>query len=270
MMPTLSYLLAAPVAYRVAKELPGVCLRIVEGYTGHLIDWLHRGEVDISLLYGPGAELHMRVAELFFEELVLLGPKESELKPDKPIRVEQLGKLKLVLPSRPHGLRSAVEAAADKARIKLNVQFEADSFGVLKDLVGMGLGFTVLPLSAVHREGELKRFGYSRLINPKVNATHRSWPAFEPVRHQGDLSGQGAAARRDRGHHPIRKMAGLSVSKSPLAHIAAETLLAAQHPPGVAKSLETWHLFRIRTDVSLQSGGATIIMFGTPYLSTSE
>jgi LysR family nitrogen assimilation transcriptional regulator len=168
MMPTLSYLLAAPVAYRVAKELPGVSLRIVEGYTGHLIDWLHRGEVDISLLYGPGAELHMRVTELFFEELVLLGPKESELKPDKPIRVKQLGKLKLVLPSRPHGLRSAVEAAADKARIKLDVQFEADSFGVLKHLVGMGLGFTVLPLSAVHREGELKRFGYSRLINPKV------------------------------------------------------------------------------------------------------
>lgn len=168
MMPTISYLLAGPVAYRVAKELPGVSLRIVEGYTGHLIDWLHRGEVDISLLYGPGAGLHMRVTELFFEELVLLGPLDSGLKSDKPVPVAQLGKLKLVLPSRRHGLRSVVEAAADKARIKLDVQFEADSFGVLKDLVEKGLGFTVLPLSAVHRAGELSRFKFSRLVRPKV------------------------------------------------------------------------------------------------------
>jgi LysR family transcriptional regulator, nitrogen assimilation regulatory protein len=53
MMPTISYLLAGPVAYRVAKELPDVSLRIVEDYTGHLIDWLQRGEVAFPCCTGP-------------------------------------------------------------------------------------------------------------------------------------------------------------------------------------------------------------------------
>jgi DNA-binding transcriptional LysR family regulator len=168
MMPTISYILAGPVARRVARDLPGVSLRIVEGYTGHLIDWLHRGEVDISLLYSAGSDLHMRVTELFFEELVLLGPLSSNLKPDKPVPVSQLGSLKLVLPSRPHGLRTVVETAAERAHTKLDVQFEADSFRVLKDLVESGLGYAVLPLSAVYRDGEMAKFRYSPLIKPKV------------------------------------------------------------------------------------------------------
>jgi len=168
MMPTISYILAGPVSVRVARELPGVSLRIVEGYTGHLIDWLHRGEVDISLLYSAGSDLHMRVTELFFEELVLLGPLSSNLRPDKPVPVAQLGSLRLVLPSRPHGLRAVVESAAEKARTKLDVRFEADSFRVLKDLVEAGLGFAVLPLSAVYRDNELKKFRYAKLVKPKV------------------------------------------------------------------------------------------------------
>ena len=41
-IPTASHVVAGRIAVRVAAELPQVSLRIVEGYAGHLIDWLQQ------------------------------------------------------------------------------------------------------------------------------------------------------------------------------------------------------------------------------------
>lgn len=167
-IPSVSYVVAGRIAVRVARELPQVSLRIVEGYAGHLIDWLHRGQVDIALLYGPAADLHLRVADVMFEELVLVSPANGE--PDAAeVHVSELGKLSLVLPSRPHGLRMVVEAAAAKASTTLEVKYEADSFRVLKDLVAAGLGHTVLPLSAFYRERADGIYRISRLVKPRIS-----------------------------------------------------------------------------------------------------
>jgi LysR family nitrogen assimilation transcriptional regulator len=168
MMPTVSYVLSARLAQRVAAELPGISLRIVEGYAGHLVDWLQRGEVDATLLYGPSADLHLRVTELLFEEVVLVGPPTAALDPKKPVPVKTLRDLQLVLPSRSHGLRAVVETAAEKAGIALAVRFEADSFRVLKDLVSVGLGFTLLPRSAIDREQQAGLFTTAPLEKPKL------------------------------------------------------------------------------------------------------
>jgi len=168
MMPTLSYLLSVRLARRVASELPGVSLRIVEAYAGHLVDWLHRGEIDVSLLYGPGAAVHARTQDLLFEELVLVGSAKEKRSMAGDFPVNRMADLPLVLPSRSHGLRAVVEAAAAKAKVSLNVRFEADSFRVLKDLVQDGLGFTVLPRSAISRELKRGIFQTSNLCKPKV------------------------------------------------------------------------------------------------------
>lgn len=152
LMPSVSDLLAARLALRVAAELPGVSLRIVEGYAGNLVGWLHRGELDATLLYGPSSDLHLRVTSLLFEDLHLVGPASSRLDPRVECTIKSLHTFPLVLPSRTHGLRAVVEAAARKARVDLALKFEADSYRVLKDLVAAGLGYTVLPPSAIRRE----------------------------------------------------------------------------------------------------------------------
>lgn len=157
--PTVSYILAGRLARRVAEKAPNISLRIVEGYAGHLIDWLQRGEIDAALLYGPASDYQMRVTEILYEDLMLVGPAGSDLAPDKRMSFEEVAKLPLVLPSQSHGLRLVVEAAAAKARVRLNVRYEADSFLVLKELTAFGLGYTALPLSAFGRElasGELR------------------------------------------------------------------------------------------------------------------
>ena len=168
MMPTTSYILSGRIARRIAHELPHVSLRIVEAYAGHLIEWLHKGSVDLSLLYGPSSDLHLRTTELLYEELVLVGPRSAAERLPATVRVEALAGMPLVLPSRPHGLRMVVEAAAAKAGVRLEVRFEADSFRVLKTLVRTGLGFTVLPPSSLGLENEEEHFQTAALVGPKV------------------------------------------------------------------------------------------------------
>ncbi len=168
MMPTISYVLASRIAKRVASDLPGVSLRIVEGYGGHLVEWLQRNEIDATLLYGPSSDLHLRVTELLLERLVLVGPGGCELDHQHPISFRTIANLQLVLPSKPHGLRAVVDSAAHKTKTRLNIRFEADSFLVLKDLVEAGLGYTILPASAIKREQIDSRFRIAPIIRPKV------------------------------------------------------------------------------------------------------
>jgi len=168
MTPTISFILAGRLAKRVAKELPGVSLRIVEGYGGYLVEWLQRNEIDATVLYGPASDLHLRVTELLFERLVLVGPRDCKLDIKNPVLFRTLADLRLVLPSKPHGLRAVVDSAANKSKISLNIRFEADSFLVLKDLVQEGLGYTILPTSAFKKEQLESSFRIAPLIQPKV------------------------------------------------------------------------------------------------------
>jgi DNA-binding transcriptional LysR family regulator len=167
-VPTVSHVLSARLARRVAADFPGISLRIVEGYAGHQTEWLQKGEIDVAIMYGPAADFHMKTTELLVEELALVGPPDSDLSSTTPVSVAAFARLPLVLPSRPHGLRMVVEAAALKVKAKLDVRFEADSFHVLKDLVEKGLGFTALPLSAIASEARQGLLKHAPLIKPKV------------------------------------------------------------------------------------------------------
>lgn len=168
MMPTVAAVLAGPLSRRVAERHPEVSLRVVEGYTGHLIEWVQRGATDATLLYGPATDFHLAARELFVEGLVLAGPPGSGLSPDVPVTLAAAARRPLVLPSRPHGLRAIVEAAAARARVTITVGHEADSFLVLKDLVECGLGFAILPRSSIRREEQEGRMVIAPLIRPAI------------------------------------------------------------------------------------------------------
>lgn len=166
--PTTSYVLAGPLARSVVEHAPNVSLRVVEGYGAHLIDWLQRGEIDAALLYGPAADLRLHAEELLVEEIRLVGPPDSALNPDMAVKFSDLARLPLVLPSHPHGLRIVADQAAAKARVRLEVRFQADSFVLMKELVESGLGYAILPLSAFSREAAAGRLLHARIVDPVV------------------------------------------------------------------------------------------------------
>jgi len=169
LVPTVSCVLSARFARRVIETLPDISLRIVESYGGHLIEWLHRGEMDMAVIYGPSADLHLSVQTLGRDDLVAVGPRGCGLAGRGHVDIGWLAGQKLVLPSHSHGLRALIEKAAARKNLPLNVLIEADSFRVLTSFVEEGLGVTLLPLSAVRAELGDGRLEAAPLAKPTIS-----------------------------------------------------------------------------------------------------
>jgi LysR family transcriptional regulator, nitrogen assimilation regulatory protein len=168
LVPTVSCILSARFARRIIETLPDVSLLVVESYGGHLVEWLHRGEMDLAIIYGPSVDLHLSVETLGRDSIVAIGPRGSGLAGRREVEIGWLAEQKLVLPSHSHGLRALIERAAARKNLSLKVLMEADSFRVLTSLVEQGIGFTLLPPSAVRTEVLEGRLEAAPIAKPAI------------------------------------------------------------------------------------------------------
>ena len=182
LVPTVSCVISARLARRTVDKYPGISLCIVESYSGHLMEWLHRGEMDLALIYGPSSDLHLTVQSLGRDTIVAVGPRGSGLAQKKQVDIGWLLRQRLVLPSHSHGLRALIEHAAAKKKLKLDVKLEADSFRVLTSLVEEGLGYTLLPPSSVRNEVAAGRLETAAIAKP---APMRELTLASPIDHPG-------------------------------------------------------------------------------------
>lgn len=185
LVPTVSCVISARLARRTVERYPGVSLCIVESYSGHLVEWLHRGQMDLAVIYGPSADLHLTVQSLGRDQIVAVGPRGCGLARKRQVEIGWLLQQRLVLPSHSHGLRTLIEQAAAKKKIKLDVQVEADSFRVLTSLVEEGLGYALLPPSSVRNELADGRLETSAISRP---APVRELTVASPIDHPGSTA----------------------------------------------------------------------------------
>src|SRR5580692_9308233 len=150
--PTVADIISVPLVAALGKAHPNAVLRLVSAYTGYLLDWLHRGEVDVAVLYDPRTARSLRSRPLLLENLFLIGPPAAGFSTIRATPFASLAGQRLLLPSIKHGLRIIVERCAEEIGIALDVGIEADSYAALKDLVRNGHGWTILPLAPIHAD----------------------------------------------------------------------------------------------------------------------
>ncbi len=149
MVPTVSAALAARIAREVVNAHPGIELRLVDAYGGYLIDWLHRGEIDLAVVYGPARTLHLAAEAMRSDAMFAVAAPGQGLEGRASVTLRWLATQPLVLPSAPHGLRALLEARFAEVGLTLAARVEADSWPALVDVVSAGVGMTVLPHYAV-------------------------------------------------------------------------------------------------------------------------
>jgi LysR family transcriptional regulator, nitrogen assimilation regulatory protein len=191
MPPTVADILSVPLVTAFGKSHPKVMLRLVSAYTGYLLDWLHRGEIDVAILYDPHAARSVRSRPLLLENLFLIGPRKAGFSTARAIPFKHLDGKRLLLPSVRHGLRTIVERCATEAGISLDVALEADSYATLKDLVRRGHGWTILPLAPIHDDIAARRLTAATLIDPvPMRRLMLSYPADRPVSRLARFAGE--------------------------------------------------------------------------------
>ena len=87
LVPTVSCVVSARLARRTVESYPGISLCIVESYSGHLIEWLHRGQMDLAVIYGPSVDLHLTVQALGRDRIVAVGPRGCGLAKKKQVEI---------------------------------------------------------------------------------------------------------------------------------------------------------------------------------------
>jgi DNA-binding transcriptional LysR family regulator len=180
--PTVADIISVPLVAAFGKAHPNAVLRLVSAYTGYLLDWLHRGEIDLAVLYDPRAARSLRSRPLLLENLFLIGPPEAGFSTVRAMVFKDLAGKRLLLPSVRHGLRNILERCAAEAGIALDVVVEADSYATLKDLVRHGHGWTILPLAPIHEDVTNRRLSAAPLIEPvPVRRLVISFPADRPT-----------------------------------------------------------------------------------------
>ena len=168
-----------------------ISVPLVAAYTGYLLDWLHRGEIDLAVLYDPHDARSLRSQPLLLEDLFLIGPPSSGLSGSQAVPFRTLAGKRILLPSIRHGLRTIVEQCAMEAGITLDVAVEADSYATLKDLVRHGHGWTILPLPPIHDDIAAGRLAAAPLIDPvPVRRLVLSYPADRPVSRLARFAGE--------------------------------------------------------------------------------
>jgi DNA-binding transcriptional LysR family regulator len=84
------------------------------------------------------------------------------------VELDWLVEQKLILPSYTHGLRALIEKALARKGLSLHVVIEADSYRVQTSLVEEGLGYSVLPPSAIRDEVLAGRLETAPIAKPGV------------------------------------------------------------------------------------------------------
>ena len=152
MPPSVSMALSIPMAETIRIEMPQVRFTATEAMTGHLREWVMKGEVDLALLYDNTNIGDCSSSLLVNEDLWFYSAPEDwpfEAPPGEPVEFEAIANVELVLPSERHGLRIFIDRVARTERVPLKVSIEIDSMTQSKALVARGSGYTILSPAAV-------------------------------------------------------------------------------------------------------------------------
>jgi LysR family transcriptional regulator, nitrogen assimilation regulatory protein len=141
---------------QIRRKHPEVSLRIVEGLSERLMEWLDGEALDVALTYNLAAGRPVIAEPLIEDTLQYLVRAKARPKAKTMTLAEALNE-RLILPSRGHMVRNIVEEEAAKLGRRVECTLEVDSVLATVELVKAGLGPTITPasvaLSVAGRDG---------------------------------------------------------------------------------------------------------------------
>lgn len=171
LLPSIAQPLVGRLYTAMHERHPAVSLKVLEGSSGQVEEWLADARIDIAILYRYGPTLPDNEESLAVVDSHLIGPAGDRHSAAAEIGFDALHGLPFILPSAPNGLRTALDAMARQQRITLAPVIEADSLPLQKSLVASERLYTVLPLHAVWSEVQEGRLQAARIVDPPFQRT---------------------------------------------------------------------------------------------------
>lgn len=169
--PTVGQVLVPSLIRQIRDDHPDIALKVTEGFSGFVHEWLVGGRLDLAVLYDARRSSRLITDPLVTEHMFLIGPPTGSNGPGDPIPFGEIADLPLILPSRPHGLRILIDTVAARVHMPLKIEYEVESASATLELVESGVSYTIQPYASVYRRVEAGQLSARRIIEPLVTRT---------------------------------------------------------------------------------------------------
>jgi LysR family transcriptional regulator, nitrogen assimilation regulatory protein len=168
--PSVGLVLLSPLLSQIRLDYPGIQMRVLEGFSGHVAEWLASGRVDLAVLYKLRAGSFPDAEHLLFEDMFLVSARHAPpLGQGATVSLRTLEGEDLALPGLPHGLRILVDEACARAQVHLNVAMELETLPTIRGLVAAGTIRTILPVTAVQAELDAGELVVQKIVDPVIS-----------------------------------------------------------------------------------------------------
>ncbi len=168
-IPTVAPYLLPDIIKALARLYPGLDPRPREAITQRLIEDLAEAKLDVAIVALPVSEPALEEMPLFDEEFVLVRPLEDAGKPVPAS--ERLHEMRLLLLEEGHCFRDQALSVCNIAPASTRALMEGSSLSTLVQMVGAGIGVTLIPQMAVETEVRSSSVCISRLAEPRPTRT---------------------------------------------------------------------------------------------------
>ncbi|NJO53515.1 MAG: LysR family transcriptional regulator [Bacteroidales bacterium] len=197
-IPTVAPYLLPMIIQHLAACFPGLDLRPREAVTHRLVEGLNDGRLDAAIVALPLSEPALHEQPLFEEEFVLVRPRGEASKPVP--NPETLREMRLLLLEEGHCFRDqALSFCKMSASVPRNLM-EGSSLTTLVQMVGAGIGVTLIPEIAIAIETRSAAVSVARLGQPRPTRTlgmvwRRTNPLSDQFMHIAEIVRQAALAQ---------------------------------------------------------------------------
>ena len=147
--PRVAHVITADLVERFHARYPEAGITVMEGLSLRLREWLIAGRADLAILFDPAPAPQMHLEPLVREPLVLVSKRPLPAR----VRLADVARHPLVMPSAPHALRRLLEEHAAPRGHTLRIVAEVDSVQTVVSLVERGVADSVVPAGSARRTG---------------------------------------------------------------------------------------------------------------------
>jgi LysR family nitrogen assimilation transcriptional regulator len=154
-----------------SRAHPDEVLQVMEGYSGTLLRWLQNGMVDFALVDRFVADPELVLEPMVEDKMAVVVAADSDLLAPGPVRLAELTRLPLVLPSARHGLRTLLAQTLSRHGLSLTPRIEVDSMAGCLNMVKIGRYATLLPMGSVAQSSHRRGVSIHEIRDPQILRT---------------------------------------------------------------------------------------------------
>jgi LysR family hydrogen peroxide-inducible transcriptional activator len=168
-IPTIAPYLLPDLIRQLGAQYPDLDIRPREAVTQTLINELNAGRMDVAIVALPVSEPRLHEEALFDEEFALVRPLQEA---DKPVPSrEGLREMRLLLLEEGHCFRDQALSFCASSPLGTQDLMEGSSLSTLVQMVGAGIGITLIPEMALRNEMRAAQVSIARLPEPRPTRT---------------------------------------------------------------------------------------------------